>query len=99
MKWNELRWRISRRLARHSLWEHLLGFWFSRHFTHHGILVVSGMRPFPRVINDGGTLRSGNCQFYAGVRLEIGRGAMLQIGNGTYINRNTVIVTQNHIKK
>ncbi|MBI2427228.1 MAG: acyltransferase [Ignavibacteriales bacterium] len=38
-----------------------------------------------------------NCQFYEGVRLEIGKGAVLRIGNGTYLNRNTLIVAETSI--
>jgi acetyltransferase-like isoleucine patch superfamily enzyme len=93
-KASEIITRTQQRLARHSMWEHLKGLWFSRKFTKHGIIVVTGARPFPKVINKGGEIHTGNCQFYEGVRLEIGKGAVLQIGNGTYLNRNTLIVTQ-----
>src|SRR5208337_3411531 len=71
--------RIVQRLRRHSLADHLRGFLFARKFTAAGIIVVSGGRPSPRVINRGGSLIAGNCQFYSGVRMEIDRGATLEI--------------------
>jgi acetyltransferase-like isoleucine patch superfamily enzyme len=90
--------RIKLRLQRHSLWEHMKGLWFSRKLSTHGIIVVTGSGPFPKVINNGGEIHAGHCQFYEGVRLEIGKGASLNIGNGTYINRNTLIVVQTKIE-
>lgn len=90
--------RVKQRLRRHSVLEHLKGLWFARKFTKAGIIVVSGGSPFPTVLNEGGTLTAENCQFYSGVRLEIGKGAVLRIGNGTYINRNTVIVAKKSIE-
>ena len=55
---------------------------------------MSGGWPRPRVINEGGEIYAENCQFYCGVRLELGKGAILRIGNGTYLNRNTAVVAQ-----
>ncbi|MEX2573340.1 MAG: acyltransferase [Balneolaceae bacterium] len=75
----------------------MAGLWLSRKFTRHGILVVSGGRPYPRIINSGGRLIAENCKFYSGVRMEIGSDAVLHIKNGTYINRNTLIIAQNHV--
>jgi acetyltransferase-like isoleucine patch superfamily enzyme len=98
MNFSEYRTRMKMRLKRHSLRDHLKGAWFARKFTQAGILVVSGGLPFPKVINHGGTLRAENCQFYSGVRLEVGHNAILNIGNGTYLNRNTVIVAQKSIE-
>lgn len=89
--------RIKKRLSKHSIGGHIAGLWFSRKFTDHGILVVSGWRPFPRVINEGGRLTAENCKFYSGVRFEIGPEATLSIGNGTYINRNTLIVSKKQV--
>lgn len=82
------------RLRQFSLWEHLAGLWFSRHLTKHGIIVVSGGLPFPRVVNRGGMILTHNCQFYSGVRLEVGPTGILRIGKGTYLNRNTTIVAE-----
>lgn len=89
---------IRKRLSKHSIGEHLAGLWLARHFTSHGILVASGGRPYPRVINMGGRLTAENCKFYSGIRLEIGVNATLHIGNGTYINRNTLINAQENIR-
>ncbi len=33
-----------------------------------------------------------NCHFYSGVRFEVGKQAILRIGKGTYLNRNTVVI-------
>ncbi len=84
--------RIIERFQRHSVWDHMKGLWFSRKFQSHGILVVSGGLPFPKLFNEGGEVVVGNCQFYSGVRMEVAKGAKLSIGKGTYINRNTVII-------
>ncbi|MEX0648874.1 MAG: acyltransferase [Balneolaceae bacterium] len=89
--------RILKRLRKHSISEHIAGLWFSRKFTRHGILVVSEGFPFPKIINKGGTITAENCQFYSGVRIEIGAGARLHIGNGTYINRNSLIVSEQKV--
>jgi acetyltransferase-like isoleucine patch superfamily enzyme len=85
--------RVRMRLSKYSVWEHLLGLWFSRKLSKHGITVVTGGFPLPRVINRGGTIIAENCQFYSGVRIEVGKGAVVRIGNGTYLNRNTTIVS------
>ena len=84
----ELRARLRRYPLSHRLW----GLWFSRRFTHAGWLACASGFPKPRVRNMGGVLEAGNCLFYPGVRLEVGRGARLSIGTGTYLNRNTEII-------
>jgi acetyltransferase-like isoleucine patch superfamily enzyme len=89
--------KIRARFSRHSVWEHIVGLWLSRKFTKHGIIVVSGL-PVPKVVNAGGELIAENCQFYAGVRFEIGKGAVVRIGNGTYLNRNTLVVSNKLIE-
>jgi acetyltransferase-like isoleucine patch superfamily enzyme len=90
-------YRTRKRLKKFSIIEHAAGLWFSRKFTRHGIIVVSGGWPLPSVLNHGGTLNAENCQFYSGVRIEIGKGALLSIGNGTYINRNTTLVAEERL--
>ena len=52
----------------------------------------------PTIVNKGGKLLAGNCQFYSGVRMEIGPKATLSIGNGTYLNRNTLIVCEDLVE-
>ena len=90
--------RIKLRLQRHSLWEHIKGLWFSRKLTTHGIIVVTGSGSFPKVINRGGEIYAGHCQFYEGVRLELGKGASLNIGSGTYLNRNTLVIAETKVE-
>jgi len=83
--------RVRRGLVRFGVGEFLAGWWFSRQLTRHGIIVASDGRPRPRVINRGGVIHTENCQFYSGVRLEVGPGGRIEIGNGTYLNRNTEV--------
>jgi len=87
----EFMWRVRSRLSQFTLGELFSGWVFSRNLTRHGIIVVSDGRPWPRVINHGGEVHTENCQFYSGVRLEVGPGGRIEIGNGTYLNRNTLI--------
>ncbi len=84
--------RARHRLKHQSVANHIRGLFLARKFTRAGIIVVSPGRPRPRVINEGGEIYVENCHFYPGVRLEVGEQAILRIGKGTYLNRNTVIV-------
>lgn len=88
LRLRELRARVRRYPWAHRLW----GLWLARRFTHAGWLACASGFPKPRVRNLGGVLEAGNCLFYPGVRLEVGRGARLSIGTGTYLNRNTEII-------
>ncbi|MCH8567108.1 MAG: acyltransferase [Balneolales bacterium] len=90
--------RILSRLKKYPLKDYLAGFLFSSKFDRKGVLVYSDGRPYPKIIHRGGTLMAGNCQFYSGVRIEIGEKAILQIGDGTYLNRNTLIVCEEAIR-
>jgi acetyltransferase-like isoleucine patch superfamily enzyme len=90
--------RLRERFERHSPWEHLIGLWVGRKFTTSGITVASGGRPLPKIINEGGEIHTENCQFYTGVRLEVGKGAIIRLGNGTYLNRNTTIVAHDRVE-
>lgn len=90
--------KINSRLRKYSIGEIVAGLWFSRKFNISGYLVVTGGRPMPKVIHKGGKLLAGNCQFYSGVRLEVGSKATLSIGNGSYLNRNTLIVCEDHVE-
>ncbi|MCH8495019.1 MAG: acyltransferase [Balneolales bacterium] len=98
MHYTEYFRRIRLRWRKYTLSEHLYGFWLSRKFTRSGYVVVSGGRPLPRVIQKGGQILVGNCQLYSGVRLEVGPMATLIIGNGTYLNRNTLIVCEDRVE-
>ncbi len=88
---------VKHRLSKFTLGEHLAGLWVSRNFTKSGILVVSGGRPYPTIINKKGTLEAENCQFYSGVRIEVGKYGRVWIGNGTYINRNSTIIAEEEV--
>lgn len=85
------------RLRRYPLHDYLAGLLLSWKFNKKGVLVFSGGRPYPRVIHRGGELVAANCQFYSGVRLEVGARGRLHIGNGTYLNRNTLIVCEESV--
>jgi len=89
--------RILKRIKKYPLKDYLAGFMFSGKFDRKGVLVYSDGRPYPKIIHKGGTLVAGNCQFYSGVRLEIGENGRLEIGNGSYLNRNTLIVCEKRI--
>lgn len=89
--------RIIERLQRHSVWEHLLGIWVARKISKHGILAVVPGFPLPKVVNHGGKIITDNIQLYPGVRLEVGKDAIIRIGKGTYLNRNTVVVADTSV--
>lgn len=98
LKSSEFMRRAKLRLSQHSILEHFRGLLFARKMTRHGIILVTGKRPKPRIINNGGDIIVENCQFYEGVRLEVGKGAVLRIGNGTYLNRNTLVVAESRVE-
>jgi len=90
--------RVRGRLKRHSAMDHVRGLFLARKFTASGIIVVSGGFPHPKVINRGGKILVENCHFYPGVRIEVSADALVRIGNGTYLNRNTVLVAEQQIE-
>jgi acetyltransferase-like isoleucine patch superfamily enzyme len=96
--WRELLQRARSRFARYSLGEMIAGWIFSRKLTRHGLTIVTDGRPWPKVVNRGGEIHTENCQFYSGVRLEVGPGGRLEIGNGTYLNRNTLVHASTHVR-
>lgn len=79
------------RLAKAGIVPHVLGWWLGRRFQRAGIVVVVGGLPFPSVINRG-RIEVENCAFFSGVRIECWQGALIRIGNGTYLNRGTEII-------
>jgi acetyltransferase-like isoleucine patch superfamily enzyme len=83
---------LGARVRRFPLGYRLRGAWLARHFTSAGWLSVAPGFPLPKVTNLGGTLVAGNCLIYPGVRLEVGAGARLSIGTGTFLNRRVEIV-------
>jgi acetyltransferase-like isoleucine patch superfamily enzyme len=84
--------RALRRVIDFGPLEHLLGLWLRRRFQRAGALLVPVGWPLPKVVNLGGRIEAENCAFFPGVRLECWRGAVIRIGNGTYLNRNVEIV-------
>ncbi len=84
--------RVASRTGRYPLRYRVWGWWLSRRFTRAGWLACASGFPKPRVRNLGGILEAGNCLFFPGVRLEVGIGARLSIGTGTYLNRNTEVI-------
>jgi acetyltransferase-like isoleucine patch superfamily enzyme len=76
---------------------HLLGWWLRSRFQRAGILTVAPGWPLPSIENHGGRIEVENCGFFPGVRLECWRNALIRIGNGTYLNRNTEIVAANSV--
>ncbi len=85
------------RLRKYSILDHVRGALFGTHLTRHGIVVVSAGSPSPKVVNNNGAIITGNCHFFSGVRLEVYSGATLTIGNGTYLNRNTVVIAVGNV--
>lgn len=83
-------WRRS--LRRYPLTYRAWGWWVARRFTTAGWLACTPGFPKVRVRNLGGRVEAGNCLFFPGVRLEVGSGARLSIGTGTYLNRNTEVI-------
>lgn len=81
-----------RRVRRYPLTQRVWGAWVARRFTRAGWLACAPGFPKVRVRNLGGTVEAGNCQFFPGVRLEVGRGGRLSIGTGTYLNRNAEVI-------
>lgn len=89
--------RIVTRLKTYPIKDQLAGFLLSGKFNRKGLIVYTGGRPYPKIIHKGGVLVAGNCEFYSGVRLEVGEKGRLEIGNGTYLNRNTLIVCEKRV--
>src|SRR5581483_1819017 len=84
--------RAARRLRSEGWTSYVLGLWLRQHFQKAGVIRVTGGWPLPQVENRGGRIEVGSCGFYSGVRLECWAGALIRIGDGTYLNRNTEIV-------
>lgn len=87
------RHRARERLRTYGVFGHLLGFWLRRRFQSAGVILVRGGWPLPAIENYGGRIEVGNCAFFAGVRLECWQDAVIRIGDGTYLNRNTEVVS------
>jgi acetyltransferase-like isoleucine patch superfamily enzyme len=84
--------RLRERLSRYPPTWRVWGWWVSRQFTRAGWLACTPGFPKVRVRNLGGSVEAGNCLFFPGVRLEVGKGGRLVIGSGTYLNRNAEVI-------
>ncbi len=82
--------KIRNRLASAPLSAHLRGLWLRRKFSHAGLLIARGSIT---VTNRGGEIVTENCAFFPGVRLECLPGGHIFLGNGTYLNRCTEIIS------
>lgn len=86
--------RVRRRLESAPLSAYVRGALLRRRFTRAGLLTVWPGRPRIQVINRGGEIVTENCGLYPGVRLECLPGGKIFLGNGTYLNRNTEIISE-----
>lgn len=87
---------IIRAVRGHSFVAILGGVWLRSRFTHARMVWWMGGRPLPTIANQG-RLETDICALWAGVRIEVAKGARLVIGHGTYLNRNTVVVCHREI--
>jgi acetyltransferase-like isoleucine patch superfamily enzyme len=88
------RWNYIRR--RYGLGPILRGLTLRHHFNKRHAVLWAGGRPRPRIQNHG-LIETEVCTLWSGVRLEVGEGATLSIGNGTYLNRDTTVVCHNNV--
>ncbi|HET7489855.1 MAG TPA: acyltransferase [Acidimicrobiales bacterium] len=87
------RWRhVAGRIAANGVADLSLGLWVRRRATAAGVLKVTPGLPLPKLVNHGGRIDLSDCRLYPGVRIECWDDAVVQIGKGTYLNRNTEIV-------
>lgn len=84
-------------VRRASVSSTLAGLLLKRHFRGRYVLWKGGL-PMPKIQNRGGRLESGGITLFNGVRIEVGRGATLRIGRGTYINRGTTIICHERVE-
>jgi acetyltransferase-like isoleucine patch superfamily enzyme len=87
-----LRGRIAHRLRTGGIRGHLLGLLLKLKVPRSGVLVVMAGWRLPEIDDRGGRIEVGDCGFFPGVRLECWRDAVIRIGSGSYLNRNTEIV-------
>lgn len=66
-------------------------------FRFSGPVIWSGGFPRPKIVNRGGTLRTGGVTLFGGTRIELYPGATVTIGEGTFVNRNTSILAETSV--
>jgi len=79
------------------MWPVFAGLLIRRKFDRKSVVLWAGGRPMPRIENRG-RLETSSCALWSGVRLEVGHGARLTIGKGTYLNRDTVVVCHESVE-
>ena len=89
--------RLYRQLRQVGALNLLRGLVVRRSFNKAGVLSVVAGWPLPKVINAGGVVEIGNCGLFPGVRIECWQGAVVRIGKGTFLNRNTEIVASTSV--
>jgi acetyltransferase-like isoleucine patch superfamily enzyme len=87
-----IRGRIAHRLRTGGIRGHVLGLLLKLKLPQSGVLVVMAGWRLPEIDDRGGRIEVGDCGFFPGVRLECWRDAVIRIGSGSYLNRNTEIV-------
>jgi acetyltransferase-like isoleucine patch superfamily enzyme len=85
--------RVVARLRRYGLRAHVLGLLLRRRLAGSGLVLVMGGWHLPEIDDRGGRIEVGSCAFYPGVRIECWKGASIRIGDGTFLNRNTEVVS------
>jgi acetyltransferase-like isoleucine patch superfamily enzyme len=85
--------RVARRLRRYGIRPHVLGLLVRTRLAGSGLVLVMGGWHLPEIDDRGGRIEVGGCAFYPGVRIECWKGASVRIGDGTFLNRNTEIVS------
>ena len=85
------------RARRASLTDRFWGLMAARQFTRSGWITCTPGFPKVRVKNLGGEIEVGSCVFFPGVRLEVGHEARLQIGTGTFLNRNAEVIAWDRV--
>jgi acetyltransferase-like isoleucine patch superfamily enzyme len=85
-----------RSLRRYSLRSVAGGLLLRRHFDRARLVLWAGGSPRPRIQNRG-WLETDVCTLWSGVRIEVEAQGRLSIGQGTYLNRNTVVVCHDRI--
>jgi acetyltransferase-like isoleucine patch superfamily enzyme len=85
--------RVLTRLRAFGFRPHVLGLLLRTKLGGRGLLLVMGGWRLPEIDNRGGRISVGACAFYPGVRLECWKGGTVTIGQGTFLNRNTEIVS------
>ena len=84
--------KLGRRIRSDGLPSIVLGQLMRFRFQRAGNLIIKGGLPFPSIENHGGRIEIGNCGLFSGVRFECWKGALIRVGDGTYLNRGTEIV-------